>query len=104
MASHSDTTGIIDTDSRFVIDIVTGKIENHSDKESLRQYSHNSERFSFEMPRHVEGHDMTNCTKVTVNYLAADIPGEYEVDDLADVYKRQVYIGYDSFLFVRRRC
>ena len=32
MASHSDTTGIIDTDSRFVIDIVTGKIENHSDK------------------------------------------------------------------------
>lgn len=83
MASHSDTTGIIDTDSRFVIDIVTGKIENHSDKESLRQYSHNSERFSFEMPRHVEGHDMTNCTKVTVNYLAADIPGEYEVDDLA---------------------
>lgn len=83
MASHSDTTGIIDTDSRFVIDIVTGKIENHSDKESLRQYSHNSERFSFEMPRHVDGHDMTNCTKVTVNYLAADIPGEYEVDDLA---------------------
>lgn len=83
MASHSDITGIIDTDSRFVIDIVTGKIENHSDKESLRQYSHNSERFSFEMPRHVEGHDMTNCTKVTVNYLAADIPGEYEVDDLA---------------------
>lgn len=83
MASHSDTTGIIDTDSRFVIDIVTGKIENHSDKESLRQYSHNSERFSFEMPRHVEGHDMTNCNKVTVNYLAADIPGEYEVDDLA---------------------
>ena len=81
MASH--TTGIIDTDSRFVIDIVTGKIENHSDKESLRQYSHNSERFSFEMPRHVEGHDMTNCNKVTVNYLAADIPGEYEVDDLA---------------------
>ena len=82
MATHSDTSGIIDADQLFDIDILTGKITRHCEKNTLMQYSHNSERFSFEMPRYIEGHDMLNCNKVVVSYLSNTVPGEYEVNDL----------------------
>lgn len=82
MATHSDTSGIIDTDQLFDIDILTGKITRRCEKNTLMQYSHNSERFSFNMPRHIEGHDMLNCNKVVVSYLSNTVPGEYEVNDL----------------------
>lgn len=57
-----------DTDTHFIIDPITRKIENTNRKKSVvMQYDHNSERFTFELPRYIDGHDMSLCTSVTVN-------------------------------------
>lgn len=81
--AHSDTTGITDGDPHFVIDTVSRKIINNSGKDTLVQYDHNSERLTFELPRYIEGHDMSNCNKVAISYLDVTAVGLYEVDDLA---------------------
>ena len=81
--AHSDTTGITDGDPHFVIDTVSRKIINNSGKDTLVQYDHNSERLTFELPRYIEGHDMSNCNKVAISYLDGTAVGLYEVDDLA---------------------
>lgn len=81
-AAHSDTDGITDDDEYFIIDTTTRKIINKSNKSYLIQYDHHSERLTFKLPRYIEGHDMMNCNKITVNYLAGDNIGLYEVDDL----------------------
>lgn len=52
------------------------------------QFDHNSEVFTFELPRYIEGHDMTECNRVEVHYLNIDSTtkqeneGVYLVDDL----------------------
>lgn len=86
--SHIDK--VIDADPHFVIDPVTRDIKNESSKKtSLVQYDHNSERFSFALPRFVEGHDMLNCNSVKVNYINIDTntkavnDGAYTIKDLA---------------------
>lgn len=62
------THPVPDTDTYFIIDPITRKIENTNRKKSvIMQYDHNSERFTFELPRFVDGHDMLECTSVTVN-------------------------------------
>lgn len=80
---------VYDTDKHFVIDLNTRKIENQSkSKITLIQNDHDSERFTFEIPRYVEEHDMSICNKVEVHYLNIDgttnesNPGVYEVEDL----------------------
>lgn len=85
--AHTHST--IDSDKHFIIDPVTREIENESGKVVLMQYDHNSERFTFELPKTIEGHDMSQCNVVQVHYInlsAADGmsgDGLYEVDDLA---------------------
>lgn len=62
------THPVPDTDTYFVIDPITRKIENTNRKKNvIMQYDHNSERFTFELPRYIDGHDMLECTSVTVN-------------------------------------
>lgn len=57
-----------DTDTYFIIDPITRKIENTNRKKNvIMQYDHNSERFTFELPRYIDGHDMLDCDSVTVN-------------------------------------
>lgn len=79
---------IIDADVRFVIDTASRKITNDTGKRSLMQNDHNSERFSFEMPRYVEGHDTLLCSRVEVHFnnISADKKAEsrdvYIVDDI----------------------
>lgn len=59
---------VSDSDTYFIIDPITRQIENvNSAKNVIMQYDHNSERFTFELPRYVDGHDMLECTSVTVN-------------------------------------
>ena len=69
---------VTDRDSRFIIDPNTGEIQNLSGKESVRQFSHNSERFTFELPRYIEGHDMTQCNVVEVQFCNKDEKGAQE--------------------------
>ena len=74
---------IYDNDAHFCIDPVTRRIkEDTSLKTLLAQGDHNSERFTFELPRIIEGHDMSLCDKVEIHYLNGANPGVYEVDDL----------------------
>ena len=74
---------IYDNDAHFCIDPVTRRIkEDTSLKTLLAQGDHNSERFTFELPRIIEGHDMSLCDKVEIHYLNGTNPGVYEVDDL----------------------
>ena len=79
---------VVDSDKYFEIDPVTRQIKPLQQKTSLVQFDHNSERFTFTIPRYVEGHDMSGCTKVEIHYVNVDantkeeVPGLYVVDDL----------------------
>lgn len=80
---------IYDTDPHFKIDGDTRVITNMSDvRVALMQGDHNSERFTFEIPRYVDGHDMSICNICQVHYLnigssnRATNAGIYEVEDL----------------------
>ena len=80
---------IYDTDPHFKIDGDTRAIINMSDvKVALMQGDHNSERFTFEIPRYVDGHDMSLCNICQIHYLnvgsstRATNAGIYEVEDL----------------------
>jgi len=77
---------IYDTDRNFQIDPVTRVISNPSNKITLIQYDHNSELFGFEIPRYIEGHDMSLCNRVEVHYInigaKSQNTGIYEVTDL----------------------
>lgn len=77
---------VFDTDTHFTIDPITRQIKNASHKKTtLMQFDHNSERFTFECPRYIEAHDMSECNKVEVHYLNIDgnrqNSGVYVVDD-----------------------
>lgn len=80
---------IYDSDLHFVIDPVTRVITNQSaNKNSLIQFDHNSERFTFELPRYIEEHDMLGSNRVEVHYVNIDAKtgnqsgGVYDVRDL----------------------
>ena len=62
--SHS----IYDTDKHFLIDPSTRSITALSDKLTLIQYDHNCERYTFEIPRMIEGHDMSDCDSVEIHF------------------------------------
>lgn len=74
---------VYDNDTHFKIDPVTRQIANESGKVILMQNDHNSERFTFEIPRYIDGHDMSVCNKVEVHFinLKAD-----KTEKHADVY------------------
>ncbi len=80
---------IYDGDLHFAINPITRAITNMSSQKTiLIQYDHNSERFSFELPRLVEGHDMSLCNVIRVHYINIDsatkaqIAGVYDVTDM----------------------
>lgn len=87
-SGHNDNI-IVDSDSHFTIDIVTRSITNAANKKiSLIQFDHNSERYTFDIDRYIEGHDVLDSNRVQVNYVnisASDNSkhiGLYEVTDL----------------------
>lgn len=81
---------VYDNDVHFKIDGITRTVKNVSDtKAMVVQNDHNSERFTFELPRIIEGHDMTTCDRVQVHFINTDSrdktlfnTGIYVVDDL----------------------
>lgn len=83
------THPVPDTDTYFIIDPITRKIENTTRKKTvIMQYDHNSERFTFELPRYVDGHDMLECTSITINVDNIEAEGvEFNSDapDLTDI-------------------
>lgn len=78
---------VTDQDSYFVINPDTRVIENASrTKNVLMQYDHNSEKFTFELARYVEGHDMTLCNRVRVHFNNVDGITNEENADVAELY------------------
>ena len=80
---------VYDSDTHFTINPASRAIKNETARKTLLiQGDHNSERFSFDLPRFIEGHDMFLCNKVEVHYLNIDASGKekrsglYTVDDL----------------------
>ncbi len=80
---------LYDSDPHFRIDPISRNIINESSsKVKLVQHDHNSERFTFETPRYIEGHDLMECNKVEIHYLNIESntktmrEGVYTVDDL----------------------
>lgn len=80
---------VYDTDNKFIVDGVSRSIKNAStSKTMVMQFDHNSEVFTFEVPRYIEGHDMSECNRVEVHYLNVDSvtkqenEGIYLVNDL----------------------
>ena len=63
---------VVDSDSRFVIDSTTREITTSSSKSELIQGDHQSERITFEIPKVVEGHDMSLCDRVEIHYINTD--------------------------------
>ena len=60
---------VLDTDVHFRIDPITRKIQNRSGKAALTKGDHNSERFTFDIPRlGADGHDLSLCNVVEVHY------------------------------------
>ncbi len=86
--SHNNK--IKDTETHFIIDPETRIITNASaGNNTIVQYDHNSERFTFEIPRYVDGHDMYESTEVRIHYRNASSAnlaktnGVYIPDDLS---------------------
>lgn len=75
---------VYDTDLHLIIDPVARSIKNESGKTVLMQNDHNSERFTFEIPRYVDSHDMSLCNVVEVHYINVDSADKTQQN--ADVY------------------
>lgn len=79
MSENSLTTtteydhSVIDSDIHFNIDPFTRKITSEdAQKYILMQGDHHSERFTFKIPRHIEGHDMFKCNSVAIHFINAE--------------------------------
>lgn len=80
---------IYDTSGRFIIDPETSEIISGYEILNITQYDHNSKRYSFSMPRFLNGHDMSLCSSVEIHFdnisrnkreVNSDV---YPVDDLS---------------------
>jgi hypothetical protein len=75
-----------DTDTCFVIDKFTREIKSSlSSGRTLIQFDHNSERFTFKLPRYIDNHDMSECNKVEVHYINVGIGGNNKHKDMCPV-------------------
>lgn len=63
------THAVVDSDNHFIINPITREITNNSKKVKLMQGDHASEIFTFEIPRYVDGHDMSLCNKIAIHYI-----------------------------------
>lgn len=75
---------IYDSDLHFIIDPITRKIKSESGKVILMQNDHNSERFTFQIPRYIEGHDMSLCNTTEIHYVNTD--SENKRNQNEDIY------------------
>lgn len=87
---------VIDADKHFKIDPISRNLENESGKLVLMQNDHNSERFTFEIPRYVEGHDMSLCNVVQIHYNNIDTSKRYQNSDIYVVSDLKVVPGEEG--------
>lgn len=83
---HTHT--ITDNDAYFAINSVTREITTTSSRLELIQGDHQSERITFEIPRFIEGHDMSLCNRIKINYT--------NTDKKTKATKKGIYIADDA--------
>lgn len=97
---------VYDTDPHFMIDPITRAITTESQKIKLMQRDHRSERFTFEIPRYIDGHDMSLCNdiKIHFNNIAANKADQsksvHKVDDM-QIYTEDENVVIFSWLVER---
>lgn len=76
---------VYDNNTHFKINPTTRTFSNASEgKTTLVQGDHNSERITFEIPRIVDGHDMSLCNRIEIHYINID---SVTKDSFSDVYE-----------------
>ena len=95
---------VYDTDPHFIINS-TSRVITYSSKEKLIlvQGDHNSQRYTFEIPRYIDGHDMAKCDRVQIHYTNIDSAtgrnrsyGISIIDDLQLSYSKTWIIKSDA--------
>lgn len=79
------TNRVTDSDTVFIIDPITRKIEATSDKLQLIQYDHDSEMYTFQVPRFIEGYDVSLCNKIEILYSNIDRKTKESFDDIYQI-------------------
>lgn len=79
------TNRVTDSDTVFIIDPITRKIEATSDKLQLMQYDHDSEMYTFQVPRFIEGYDVSLCNKIEILYSNIDRKTKESFDDIYQI-------------------
>ena len=88
---------IVDDDRRFTIDPISRAISYDGDAIILIQGDHNSELFSFEIPRFVEGHDMSLCDQIKIHFNNTDRRKKNESKDVYPV--KNAVVSDDMVVF-----
>ena len=85
---HTDGI-VVDADKHFTINTTTRAISPDPEykKLTLMQYDNKSERYSFDIDRVIDGHDLKNCDRVQIHFINIGSnkqkhPGLYLVDDV----------------------
>lgn len=65
----SHAVKIVDDDKHFLIDSFTRQVSSEYSKLMITNGDHNSERFTFEAPQNIEGHNMSECNSIEVHYV-----------------------------------
>ena len=90
---------IKDTDTHFIIDGSSRLVKNESETKSmLVQYDHNSERFTFRVPRFCDNHDLSLCNYTRVHYINLDKSKKLENHGIDDVVDLDVCPEDDQFV------
>lgn len=88
---------ISDDDRQFIIDPNSRSISYDGEVITLVQGDHNSEVFSFEIPRIVEGHDMSLCDEIKIHYINTD---RKKKNNSKDVYLvKDITVNDDTLVF-----
>lgn len=83
---HKDDI-IVDADEHFIINTTTRLISNSLNKKvSIMQYDNKSERYSFDIDKEIDGHDLSKCNRIQIHFINVGSnrqqnPGVYVVDD-----------------------
>lgn len=85
------THSMKDSGSYFVIDPVSRTMSNGSiEPNVIMQYDHDSEIYTFEVPRYVDGHDMMLCNQVLVHWNNIGESDYEENAETSDVYDLRI--------------
>ena len=93
------THPVYDTDTHFIIDSDSREVSNAQEvKKAIFKGDHNSERLTFQLPRYIDGHDMTLCNVVQVHWNNVDASTREQISDAYTVTDLKPYEDDESIV------